>query len=76
VAVLSGAAGGLGEWALELFAFGNLSKSAGYNAIYLASTALSGAVIAGVVGWLLVRALAATGALGRFAVGQQAKARV
>jgi len=76
VAILAGAAGGFGEWALELFAFGNLAKSAAYNLIYLVSTALSGAVLAGVVGWLVVRALAATGALDRFAAGRTAKARV
>ncbi|HEY0248412.1 MAG TPA: ECF transporter S component [Gryllotalpicola sp.] len=76
VAVLAGAAGGYGEWALELFTSGNLAKSASYNTIYLLSTLVSGAVIAGVVAWLLVRALAATGALSRFAAGQRAKARV
>jgi energy-coupling factor transport system permease protein len=76
VAMLAGAAGGFGEWALELLAFGNLAKSAAYNAIYLVSTVVSGAVIAGLVGWLIVRALAATGALDRFAAGRAAKARV
>ncbi|GAA4156676.1 ECF transporter S component [Gryllotalpicola daejeonensis] len=76
VAMLAGAAGGFGEWALELFFFGNLAKSAAYNTIYLVSSAASGAVLAGFVGWLVVRALAATGALDRFASGRAAKARV
>lgn len=76
VAMLAGAAGGFGEWALELVAYANAAKSLAFNALYLASTALSGAILAGVVGWLVVRALAATGALDRFAAGRGAKARV
>jgi len=76
VAILAGAAGGLGEWLLELVAFGNAQKSAAFNAVYLVSTVVSGAVLAGVVGWLLVKALAATGVLDRFAAGRREKARV
>jgi energy-coupling factor transport system substrate-specific component len=76
VAMLAGAAGGLGEWALELAAFGNAAKSVAFNTIYLVSTMLSGAIIAGIVGWHVVRALAATGALDRFAAGRRARARV
>lgn len=44
--------------------------------VYLASTMVSGAVIAGVLSWLLARGLAATGALDRFAIGREARARV
>jgi energy-coupling factor transport system substrate-specific component len=44
--------------------------------IYLASTILSGAVIAGAGSWLLARGLAATGALDRFASGREARTRV
>ncbi|TQJ30182.1 ECF transporter S component [Microbacterium sp. SLBN-146] len=44
--------------------------------IYLASTILSGAVIAGALSWVLARGLAATGALDRFASGREARARV
>jgi energy-coupling factor transport system substrate-specific component len=76
VSVLAGAAGGLGEWALELVVFGNAAKTAAFNLIYLVSTMVSGAVLAGIVGWLVVRALAATGALDRFAAGRREKARV
>lgn len=76
VSVLAGAAGGLGEWALELVAFGNAAKSAAFNSIYLVSTMVSGAVLAGIVGWIVVRALATTGALDRFAAGRRARARV
>ncbi|MDY0908340.1 ECF transporter S component [Microbacterium sp. CFBP9034] len=44
--------------------------------VYLISTSLSGAVIAGALSWLLARGLAATGALDRFASGRQARTRV
>jgi energy-coupling factor transport system substrate-specific component len=76
VSMLAGAAGGVGEWALELVAFGNAAKSVAFNTVYLVSTAVSGAILAGVVGWLVVRGLASTGALDRFAAGRRGKARV
>ncbi len=44
--------------------------------VYLASTMLSGAVIAGALSWLLARGLAATGALDRFASGRETRSRV
>ena len=44
--------------------------------VYLISTSISGAVIAGALSWLLARGLAATGALDRFASGRSARARV
>lgn len=40
-----------------------------FSGVYLVSTAISGAVIAGLGSWLLVRQLAKTGALDRFASG-------
>lgn len=43
---------------------------------YLGSFALSGAVIAGLGGWLLTRALARTGALDSFAPGREATVEV
>ncbi len=39
--------------------------------VYLAAMGLSGIVLAGLVGWLLVRALAAAGALSAFPAGQE-----
>ena len=39
--------------------------------VYLGAMALSGAVLAGLVGWLLVRALARAGALSAFPAGQE-----
>ncbi|KQZ85424.1 hypothetical protein ASD56_03560 [Microbacterium sp. Root166] len=47
-----------------------------FTVIYLISTILSGAVIAGALSWVLARGLAATGALDRFASGREARARV
>ena len=72
-AILAGAAAGLGAWALELFTSANIEKGVEYNAIYLGALLVSGAVLAGLVGWVLVRALAATGALSRFASGREAR---
>jgi energy-coupling factor transport system permease protein len=45
--------------------------SGAWKAIYLGCGMVSGAVIAGVGGWLLVRALARTGALNAFPPGQE-----
>ena len=47
-----------------------------FTSVYIASTTQSGAVIAGLGGWLITRALARTGALSRFAAGREATARV
>lgn len=44
--------------------------SAGWKAVYAGSAVLSGLVIAGALGWLLVRSLARTGALAAFAAGR------
>lgn len=47
-----------------------------FTVIYIVSTTLSGAVIAGIGGWLIVRGLAKTGALSRFAAGRSGGKRV
>lgn len=70
VAMLAGAAAGAGAWLNEFLIFGNRAKSALFNMIYLGCLLVSGAVLAGLVGWVLTRALAATGVLKRFAVGR------
>ncbi|GAA2182980.1 ECF transporter S component [Brooklawnia cerclae] len=75
VALLSGALAGVGAWTLELFTSPNLPKGFTFNAIYLVCTAVSGVVLAGLVGWLVVRALARTGVLSRFASGRDEQAR-
>ena len=73
VAMLAGAGAGIGAWVLELFLTPNIVKSLEFNLIYLGTLVVSGALLAGLVGWLLVRALAATGALSRFAAGREAR---
>lgn len=73
VAALAGIGAAVAAWVFELF-YGsspNILKSLEFNTIYLVSLIVSGAILAGVVGWLLVRALAATGALSRFAAGRE-----
>lgn len=63
---LAGAAGAVYEW-YAYFSYWDL----GYRLAYLGFFALSGAVIAGLGGWALVRALAVTGALDAFPVGRE-----
>jgi energy-coupling factor transport system permease protein len=70
VAMLAGAASGVFAWTLELFTSGNLAMSGEFLAIYLVCLIISGALLAGLLGWLLTRALAATGVLDRFASGR------
>jgi energy-coupling factor transport system substrate-specific component len=71
VAVLAGAGAGVAESVLDLIAYYPGSKPA-FVLGYSLSTVVSGAVI-GLVAWLLVRALAATGVLDRFAAGRSAR---
>ncbi|MEZ3161898.1 ECF transporter S component [Microbacterium sp. BWT-B31] len=75
VAVLAGAgaalAGGINNMILWY-----VGADAAFTTVYLISTVLSGAVIAGGLSWLLARGLAKTGALDRFASGREARGRV
>ncbi|WP_203581569.1 ECF transporter S component [Microbacterium hibisci] len=78
VAMLAGVGAAVGAWVFELF-YGsspNILKTLEFNVIYLVSLVASGALLAGLVGWLAVRGLAATGALNRFAVGREARREV
>ena len=72
VALLSGMLAGVGAWVNE-FILGNYAKDWTFNLIYLACTVVSGAVLAGLLAWLLTRALASAGALDRFAAGRSAR---
>ncbi len=47
-----------------------------FTVVYITSTTISGAVIAGLGAWLITRAVARTGALSRFAAGREAGVRV
>lgn len=75
VAVLAGAgaalAGGINNLVLW-YAGADLT----FTVVYLISTVISGAVIAGALSWVLARGLAATGALDRFASGRETRTRV
>ena len=70
VAMLAGIGAAVAAWVLELFTSGNLAKGPEFLTIYLVCVAVSGALLAGAAGWLLTRALAATGVLDRFAAGR------
>ena len=70
VAILAGVLAGVFEWGSELVT-GNMAKSFAFNLIYLLSNMVSGAILAGVVAWLLMKALARTGVLARFAAGRE-----
>ena len=70
VAMLAGGLSGVGGAILDLVAY--YPGSVQYFAVvYIASFAASGVIFAGLLGLLLARALAATGALNRFASGRQ-----
>jgi energy-coupling factor transport system substrate-specific component len=68
-AALSGALAGAASWASELLT-GNMAKGAAFNTVYLICDVISGVILAGVLAWLLTRALARTGVLSRFASGR------
>lgn len=75
VAILAGAgaaiAGGVNNMILWF-----AGSDATFTVIYLISTTVSGAILAGAFGWVIARAIAATGALDRFGSGREVRARV
>ncbi|MDO4687007.1 MAG: ECF transporter S component [Corynebacterium sp.] len=71
VSICAGIGAAVGGWCVELFTSANYAKDAMFNVIYLVTFAISGAILAGVLAFVLVRALAATGALDRFAAGRE-----
>ena len=74
-AMLAGGLAGIGGGILDIVLY-TPGVTPGYIAIYLVCFAVSGVVLAGIVGWLIVRALIPTGALNRFAAGRQRTADV
>ena len=74
VSVLAGMAAGWGAFILELFLSGNLARSFEFQMIYLVTLTISGAILAGALGFFVVKALAKTGALDRFAAGREQRA--
>ncbi|WPF66935.1 MULTISPECIES: ECF transporter S component [unclassified Corynebacterium] len=75
-AMLAGVGAGIGAFILELFSAGHLARSLEYNVIYLVCLIISGALLAGALGHWLVKALARTGALDRFAAGREVRGTV
>lgn len=69
VAVLAGAVAGLALAVNDLILW-YPGSAATFSAIYTVSAIISGAVIAGVLSWYVVKALAKTGALSRFDSGR------
>ncbi|MEX1078933.1 MAG: ECF transporter S component [Homoserinimonas sp.] len=74
-AIVAGAAGGAALGVNENLVY-YAANDAMFKAIYLSSTIVSGIVLAGLLSWLAVRGLAATGALSRFAAGREQNQRV
>lgn len=72
VAALGGALAALLETGYEYFAYDYATTfGAGGTLLYVGTFMLSGALVAGLLGWALVRALAGTGALSAFAAGRE-----
>ena len=69
-ALLAGAAAGAAATLLDLAIF-YPDWAAGYQILYAALVIPSSALVAGLGGWLLVRALARTGVLSAFAAGRE-----
>jgi energy-coupling factor transport system permease protein len=74
-ALASGALAGLSTAILDTGFSSIAALSAEARTVYFVSAIVSGIVLAGAVSWLIVRALAATGTLDRFAAGREARAR-
>lgn len=75
-AVLAGAGAALLGAVNDLFLFYADVATPAYAAVYVATGVVSGAVIAGLLSWLVARALARTGVLSRFASGREVTAEV
>lgn len=71
IAIASGVGAAAGAFVLEGFQ-GNFAKGAVFLMNYSIVAVVSGALLAGLLGWFVTRALAKSGALDRFAVGREA----
>jgi energy-coupling factor transport system substrate-specific component len=69
-AILAGMGAGVGMVVMDL-SFYYAGTRPEFMAVYAVSAIVSGAVIAGLGSWLIVRGLARTGALSRFAAGRE-----
>ncbi|WP_308464920.1 ECF transporter S component [Rathayibacter soli] len=75
VALLAGAGAGIAESILDLLVWYPGAKFS-FALTYAISTTISGLLIAGLGSWLIVKALAKTGALNRFAAGRESRVTV
>ena len=75
IAMLAGAAAGACEWAYEIFVWW-VGYGWDYKIPYLVFLVISGAVLAGILGWLIQQGLARTGVLDRFESGREARTLV
>lgn len=75
VAILAGAGAALAG-AINNLILWYAGSGPEFIVIYLISSVISGAVIAGALSWVLARGIAATGALDRFGSGREARVRV
>lgn len=72
VVLLTGAGAGVAVGFLDTTFTSYAALEFGFKAVYFVSAVVSG-VVAGLVSWLVLRALAASGALNRFASGRSAR---
>jgi energy-coupling factor transport system permease protein len=70
-AILAGVASGVAMAVNDLIVWYAATITPVFAAVYVAASIVTGAVLAGVVSWALVRALAAAGALSRFEAGRE-----
>lgn len=75
VAILAGAGAGLACGINDRILW-YAGADTSFTIVYIVSTTISGALIAGAGSWFIARGLAATGALNRFASGREAARRV
>ena len=75
VGMLAGAAAGLAAGINELIIY-YPGIDTPFAVVYVVCYVISGALLAGLLGWLLTNALARTGALNRFASGRELAERV
>ncbi|HAN24047.1 MAG: hypothetical protein CMH36_06225 [Microbacterium sp.] len=73
VALFSGALAGVAVAFMDTTFSSVAAYDLGPRTIYAVSAVISGIVLAGLVSWLIVRGLAATGALDRFAAGREVR---
>lgn len=75
ILLLAGAAAALGAMILEGIT-GDFAKSLSFIACYWSCSLLSGALLGGLLAYILTKALAKAGALNRFAAGREVNTRV